>query len=551
MHVLERELSYEEVTEIFVRVNSLGMKLRSSDLALAQITARWPEAVQLFEEFAEKCEKVWFTFDLGLLVRTVVVFATHQSRFRAVSRIRVDHLKVAWKKATDGLDFAVNFLRANAGIEDESLLSSPFLVIPVAVFAQLKGNRLSNLEERALLHWLFAANALGHYSASSETTLDKDLGVLFGNGGPDQLLDLLKQQRGRLRFEATDFAGRTERNPLFQTTYLALRHQGAKDWFTGLSVSLTHQGRYHYVEAHHIFARALMAKKGYDKRLVNEIANLAFLGGGGNRKLGAKGPDHYFPQIVEKRGAAALETQAVPVDPDLWNPDNFERFLEVRRAALTQRVNAFLDGVSNEGEEATLDLAALLEAGENERVEFKEGARVNRHTGAVDESVKHAFLRAVAGMWNASGGTIVVGASDDGQTVGIAHDLNSLKDKGTPDGHQQYVRNVISQMSKLVSPTLKVTYHDYDGVQICAVRVTGGTEPVWLTVDGTPKFFVRAGNTTQLLQGADQAKYLKCPISVGTLLFRERPSRLFSCHPTVAGLAARRTPNTITTAPTS
>ena len=36
MDVLERWLSYDEVTEIFVRVNSLGAKLRSSDLALAQ-----------------------------------------------------------------------------------------------------------------------------------------------------------------------------------------------------------------------------------------------------------------------------------------------------------------------------------------------------------------------------------------------------------------------------------------------------------------------------------------------------------------------------------
>ncbi len=40
MDVLERSLTYEEVTEIFVRVNSLGAKLLSSDLALAQITAR-------------------------------------------------------------------------------------------------------------------------------------------------------------------------------------------------------------------------------------------------------------------------------------------------------------------------------------------------------------------------------------------------------------------------------------------------------------------------------------------------------------------------------
>ena len=41
MQRLSREMSYEEVTEIFVRVNSLGIKLRGSDLALAQITSRW------------------------------------------------------------------------------------------------------------------------------------------------------------------------------------------------------------------------------------------------------------------------------------------------------------------------------------------------------------------------------------------------------------------------------------------------------------------------------------------------------------------------------
>jgi hypothetical protein len=82
MHLLERDLSYEEVAEIFVRVNSLGMKLRGSDLAMAQITARWQGALDQFEDFADECEKVWFTFDLGLLVRTLVVFATGQSRFR-------------------------------------------------------------------------------------------------------------------------------------------------------------------------------------------------------------------------------------------------------------------------------------------------------------------------------------------------------------------------------------------------------------------------------------------------------------------------------------
>ena len=60
MDVLERTLSYDEVTEIFVRVNSLGAKLRSSDLALAQITAKWRHSLQTFQDFQKACVNTGF-----------------------------------------------------------------------------------------------------------------------------------------------------------------------------------------------------------------------------------------------------------------------------------------------------------------------------------------------------------------------------------------------------------------------------------------------------------------------------------------------------------
>jgi hypothetical protein len=108
VHVLERDLSYDEVAEIFVRVNSLGVKLRGSDLALAQITARWPNSLRLLEEFQAKCEERWFTLDLGLLVRAMVVFASGQSRFLSVGSIPIDRLKEGWEAAKRGLVFAIN-----------------------------------------------------------------------------------------------------------------------------------------------------------------------------------------------------------------------------------------------------------------------------------------------------------------------------------------------------------------------------------------------------------------------------------------------------------
>ena len=71
MDVLERRLSYDEVTEIFVRVNSLGAKLRSSDLALAQITAKWRGSLKIFQGFQSVYAKIGLDRDLGLHLKNL------------------------------------------------------------------------------------------------------------------------------------------------------------------------------------------------------------------------------------------------------------------------------------------------------------------------------------------------------------------------------------------------------------------------------------------------------------------------------------------------
>ncbi|MDE3096605.1 MAG: DUF262 domain-containing protein, partial [Chloroflexota bacterium] len=406
MHVLERDLSYEEVAEIFVRVNSLGMKLRGSDLALAQITARWQNSLQLFEEFAEECEKYWFTFDLGVLVRALVVFATRQSRFRTVGSIPQDNLSDAWEKAKQGIRFAINFLRSNAGIEDESLLSSPLLAIPIAVFAVLRDHHLTQVEERDLLHWLFLANAKGHFSGSSETVLDNDLSILFKGGSPADLLSALEQQVGRLKFEAGDFRGRSWRHPLFPVTYLALKSSGAKDWRSGLTLSLNHQGKTHSVEYHHIFPKSLLRTAGFDAGEINEIANMAFVSGSMNRAISNKAPNEYLPGIIQGRGEDALRGQRVPLDASLWKIEDYRAFLEYRRAELATLLNDFVDGIAAD-RTPPIDVATLIGDGESARIEFKSAARYNQHTGSVDKRIESAIVKSVTGFMNAEGGILL------------------------------------------------------------------------------------------------------------------------------------------------
>jgi hypothetical protein len=343
VHVLERAMSYEEVTEIFVRVNSLGAKLRSSDLALAQMTSRWPNLLSELEEFQEECERSWFTLDLGQLVRAIVVFATKQCLFRGVGTTPIATLKTGWEEAKEGLRFAINFLRSNAGVEDESLLSSPMFIHTLAAVASVKGNRLSQDEQRHLLHWLLIANSRGRYSrGSTESLLNEDLSIVFKSGDLSLLLDPVRQQFGRLHVESNDLVGRGAGSPLFSLAYLALKDAGARDWYSGLELSLTHQGRLHFIQWHHIFPKSLLKPAGYETGEINEIANMAFISGQTNRRISNKAPSSYLPGIIGEQGIGTLEAQRVPTDQGIWEIDNFREFLKARREALATCMNSFI-----------------------------------------------------------------------------------------------------------------------------------------------------------------------------------------------------------------
>lgn len=342
VHVLERSMSYEEVTEIFVRVNSLGAKLRSSDLALAQMTSRWKNLLKELETFQDECEQNWFAIDLGQLVRAIVVFATKQCLFRSVASTPVNALKAGWEEAKEGLRFAINFLRTNAGIEDETLLSSPMFIHALAAVSRKKANKLTAGEQNKLLHWLLVANARGRYSrGSTETLLNEDLNIIFRTGDVGALIEPVKRQFGRLHVEPGDLAGRGVNSPLFSLAYLALKASGAKDWYSGLGLSLTHQGKMHFIQWHHIIPKSLLKVK-FETGEINEIANMAFITGQTNRRISNKEATGYLADIVAKQGEQALLSQCVPTDPELWATERYRDFLKIRREALSARMNAFI-----------------------------------------------------------------------------------------------------------------------------------------------------------------------------------------------------------------
>ena len=349
MDVLESSLNYDEVTEIFVRVNSLGAKLRSSDLALAQITAKWRNSLAQFQAFQKECATIGFDLDLGIYLKNLVAFATGQSRFLTVGSLGLDVLQSAWKESRKGMEFALNFMRSNVGINSPALLSSPFILIAMAYFGHKRDYLLTPIEADRLRFWVLIANAKGRFSrGSSETILDQDLASLRQGAGTDELIDRLRLQMGRLDITPGELEGRNQRSALFKTMFLAFQDAGAKDWRSNLAISLDHAGSQHCLQFHHIFPKALLRKAGYSPREADDIANLSFIAGKTNRQISDKAPIDYLPSHVAKAGAEAFATQCIPLEADLLTENAYKEFLKARRESIALRLNAFL-GIESEG----------------------------------------------------------------------------------------------------------------------------------------------------------------------------------------------------------
>jgi hypothetical protein len=213
VHVL-KDFSYEEITEIFVRVNSKGTRLREAELAIARLALRLPGIVtEQLKTFEERLDAAGYDIDLRFLVRCLTAVATGQSRFGRLGSVEPEAVRAAWERTQKAIEHLLNLLRQNLGIESMAWLPSiNALVVPVAYLAT-RGVREADIN--SLLRWFLLASTWQRYAGSSETALDQDLRRLRE---PDPFLGLLEEIRqtvGRLEVTATDLDDAGVQSPFF------------------------------------------------------------------------------------------------------------------------------------------------------------------------------------------------------------------------------------------------------------------------------------------------------------------------------------------------
>ena len=507
--------SLDDAIDIFDRVNSQGTKLTDAELALTHITGKWPHARRAMKAKIDELSARHFAFDLTFMVRALTGVVKQRALFEEIHDRGREELIAGWTRLTKILDYLVSLLPTRAYIHSTEDLNTTNVLVPWIVHLSMRDGKFTDERNlKSAVHWLYAATMWSRYTSQTDQRLEHDVSLVVRESSPwKALCDQIIDQRGRIEVKANDLEGRTAQHPLYRMTFVLSKAHAAVDWSNGAPLGSTH-GKAYRVHSHHVFPQSVLYKNGYDpdnhlhRKVVNEIANRAFLTADSNFEFSDAPPDEYLPE-VDKRFPGALQRQFIPTDPSLWKVERFEDFLEARRSNIARKINEFMNALIAEPvvarERSTADLVGL---GESATLEFKSTLQWDVVQGKHNKELRHSVLKTIGAFLNSDGGTLIIGVEDDGKPYGIENDLRVLG--GSRDDFEQLLCSMIKDHIGIeFARSIKFKFDDLGGKTVCLVEVEKATEPAFVKGSKDKEFFVRLGNTTRPLDREETVKYIK------------------------------------------
>lgn len=524
--VIPAKATIKEAIDIFYIVNSSGVNLTDAELALAQISGYWPKAREEFKSKLDDLKAKGWVFNLDFIVYALL--ATVHKQGSKMEKLHTsdnkEKIKEVWKKLDDTvLDYTFNLLQSQAYIDHTDEINSVYALIPIITYVYLKPNhKLSEEEIKKVVKWFYYSQIRFRYISQLPQKLDKDLKIVANSQSPfDELLKIIEEERP-LEIKSSEFVGRDIRHPLFSLMRWYFKSQGAVCLGTGLQLR-RNMGKKYELERDHIFAYSVLRDSEYfdmsdrfDYALAQEVTNRAILTSTENRTKSAKFADVYLSQVKEEF-PNALKLQCIPEDEELWKIENYKKFLQARRDLLTEKLNYYLNNISitNENIKTEIDLEEIIETGEHSFLEFKSTMRWNIREARQDKKMEEIILKSIAAFNNSEGGKLLIGVTDDGDILGLQDDYNTLKE-ANKDHFELHLRNIVNNAygKDFATTQIKIGFPVIEESEICEIDIKPGTKPLFLEViskngQKQKKFFVRSGNSSQDLDIAETAEYVK------------------------------------------
>ncbi len=558
---LSHDLPVEEVSEIFVRVNSKGTKLNQADFILTLMSVYWDKGRKELEQFCQDARQPsggaspfnWFLepspdqllrVSIGLGHRRAQLKYAYEllrgkdletSEVSVATRTRnFEILKSAQAEALDLTNFS-EFMKAlqQAGFRSGKMITSKNTIV-YSYLVFLIGRRDFGIDYKtlraAIARWFLMCVLTSRYTGAAETQVEKDIRRFTdATTGPEFLgiLDqIINSQLTDDYWEQTlpeQLSWSGGYVPAMFAYFASLNLLGAKVLFSNLTV---HElldpatvAKKNAIERHHLFPRAYLKSQGIKgTSRINQVANYALLEWPDNIKVGATAPHEYFPAMFDQHVSPgdAERVRFWHALPEGWENMSYDAFLEARRKLMAHVVRAgFEKLVSGADPFAPTtpgppppSVAELIVQGESLEVEFKSSVFHSFKPDVPEKVITGSIIKTVAAFLNSHGGTLVIGLTDDGSVIGLEPDL-TLK-KFDIDRFENALRTIlINALGTVPASKCRTRFENVDGKTVCLIDVDGGMKPTYADSDkGKGVFFVRHGNTTRQLDTKETVEYI-------------------------------------------
>jgi len=377
---LSSELDVEQISEIFVRVNSKGKELNQSDFVMTVLSVYLPELREEIAKFESESKhkpaddtpspyNTVLEAESRYLVRTIVAQAFNRGPLRyAPPLLRGRNLETKEQSAEQRQENLEHFETATHEVlnlthwhdfvqilKDMGAVSSSLISSKVAVFytyaLYLHARKIGlNVRERSefVTAWLLMSLLTGRYSSSSEAVFQQDLQNLKKRHTPEHFKqsyqELVKNQLTedlwdvRLPNDGLVSSGLT--NMVFLTYLMVLNMENVKILFSNTRIRDVMGGEEVYkknlLDRHHLFPVNYLKSQGVvDHKEINQVANLCYIEYPMNIQISDKAPSEYFPKLLEEVGATQEELCLHAIPERFWEME-YQEFLQKRRELMAQ-----------------------------------------------------------------------------------------------------------------------------------------------------------------------------------------------------------------------
>lgn len=385
--VIKANAEEEDVSEIFVRVNSGGISLKQNDFILTLLSVYWDDGRRKIERFSRESifpEKGKITSYNQItivsaqdIIRVVMAYAFDRARLKygykllrgadfdkkgiVEEELREQRFEILKKKLLDVLDVHSwhEFLKAimNAGyLSSDLILSGNAIFYSYALYliAKHRFRASSNANMHLTSLWFYHASLVSLYTGSFESTVENHLNSIKQFSTLEEYKDfILTRVNERLTndyFEITlvgseGLAVSGKGNNAWNAYVAALNIMDAKILFSKSSMLVSKlfspgiDGKRKSLEKHHLFPKAYLKSLGYSNQKINQMANYAFVDWKDNVDILDDAPSVYYPQICKGRTeATVLQMEEENALPHGWEKMDYEEFLVQRRKLMAARI---------------------------------------------------------------------------------------------------------------------------------------------------------------------------------------------------------------------